>query len=937
MPFKVASDDVIRAHLQRIVESPAFARSPQAARFLSFVVCEALSKRSETLKAYTIGVQALGIVGPRSDPDGVARMQASRTRRLLATYYEGLGRGDPLRIVLPTGSYVPSFVHLADDELTHGTRLPLLAIESVTIRTDHPEWSAMGEFTSQELCAVLERFDGLRVRLGLEGAERPQFALALQVLVREGKVRAIASLREVVTSERLWYDRFDGSIASLDGFSLGDLLANEVASRVADPTFGAVARVLRRRTGQASESNGPFAFCEYLASYSASSLRRALHSLQFSLLRDPESTSLRTAYAHANAAMFAISTGDRIDYLDVAEEQIRHVLASAPTSAHARFVKGFVHFHRREREAARHELRRAAQLNPLQLHSCAGAGMLLALMNDWKEGLGLVDSAYTRYPDAPGFFHLAHCTYHFFEGGDPEEAYRRSELFDTPDLVWTPLLKAVCLALLGRRYEASRAVSELIGVEPDFAKRARTYLSGYLYAESVVEAFISALREAGLRIGPVQSSPGGSERRLATHVQIVEDNEIRVGVLHSLTGTMAICERQLVHAAKLAIDEINATGGVLGRHVTALVEDGESRPDTFAAKARKLLVDDRVATLFGCWTSACRKAVRPVVEHFDSLLWYPVQYEGLERSRNIIYTGSCLNQQIEPATRWAIAEGKRRFFLVGSDYVFPRTANYLIRAILEGAGCEVLGEEYRPLGAGEFREIADRIRRLGPDFVFNTVNGEDNIALFHELANAGLSSENCPVMSFSMSELELPGLEGGANGHFACWSYFQSVDAPENLALLRRFRERYGEHEVLSDPAVTAYAQVHLWRQVAQNAGSFATDAMLQSVVGGELSLAGDTLEVRSNNHVKRRALIGRIRPDNQFDVVWGSSEAITPQPWLGVEESGLESRELLLDTLGRVPDIMQQKSALEREVARHVATVPASSRRFKSDRPPSK
>ncbi|MGC4066257.1 MAG: urea ABC transporter substrate-binding protein [Polyangiaceae bacterium] len=395
---------------------------------------------------------------------------------------------------------------------------------------------------------------------------------------------------------------------------------------------------------------------------------------------------------------------------------------------------------------------------------------------------------------------------------------------------------------------------------------------------------------------------------------------MRVGILHSISGTMAICERHLVQAARLAIDEINSAGGVLGCRVVGITEDGRSSPETFAQKARKLLHTDHVSSIFGCWTSACRKAVRPIVEHANALLWYPVQYEGLERSRNVIYTGSCLNQQIAPATHWALGEGYRRFFLVGSDYVFPRTANYLIRAIIEAAGGMIVGEEYRPLGEGGFRPVVDQIRRTSPDLVFNTVNGSDNLELFRELTEVGLSSSDCPVMSFSLSELELAGLAGLASGHFACWSYFHSVDDPANQELIRRFRSRYGDNEVLSDPTVTAYAQVHLWKQVVETAGSFETDALLGAIVGRELSLGGDTLEVRSNNHVKRRALIGRIRPDNQFDVVWRTKEAIAPQPWLGVEDADLPGQGLVMDALKGLSDVVDRHASLERELSQRVS-----------------
>ncbi len=933
MPSEELVPEVVLDHLRRVTASSTFARSPQAARFLAFVVEEVLAQRGEAIKAYTIGVQALGISGPRSDPDGGARMQASRTRKLLANYYSGPGRDDAVRIVLPTGSYQPYFepipVTLGDVQVTPHRIL----VEAFCIQSDCAEWAQSGEFFAGELSLALQRFDGIAVYAKCAPSDPVDLALTTHVQVRGERVRSVMSLRDNLTGGCLWHDRFDANAAQTDTFSFGEILASRIAPAIADPTMGVIARH-GRPARNVIDPLGRGSFHDFLVSGSLTALTRALRELQGAILREPDLLAQRIAFAHANAAMYAFCPDDRQDYLEIAEEQARQVLALAPNSSHARLVKGFVHFHRRESEAARHELLLSVQNNPLQMHTVGWAGMLTSLMGDWQQGLALVNATYERFPGAPGFYHLGHCAYHFFENGDPEEAYRRSELFDTPDVAWSPILRAVCLAVLGRRYEASRAVSELLSLDPEFPKRARTYLSGYLYAESLVEAFASALREAGLRIGPVQSRP--SPRRLqATATAYSDETEVRIGILHSLSGTMAICERHLVHAARLAIDEINAAGGVLGRHVTAVVADGESNPETFASRASKLVTQDGVVSIFGCWTSACRKAVRPIVEHHNLLLWYPVQYEGLERSRNIIYTGSCLNQQIEPATRWAIAEGKRRFFLVGSDYVFPRTANYLIRALVEGAGCEVVGEEYRLLGSGEFREIIERIKRVGPDFVFNTINGADNLEFFRELSAAKLSAAQCPVMSFSLSELELPDLQGGASGHFACWGYFQSVDAPENRELLRRFRERYGEHEVLSDPAVTAYAQIHLWKQVTESAGSFATEAMLQAIVGSELSLAGDTLEVRSNNHVKRRALIGRIRPDNQFDVVWGSNEAIAPKPWLGVEESNLDSQALLLETLGGVPDMVQQQAALEREIAQRLPVSHASVRRPRSDAPP--
>jgi urea ABC transporter urea binding protein len=918
-----------------VITSATFARSPQAAKFLVFVVEEVLARRGDEIKAFKIGVQALGISGPRSDPDGGARMQASRTRKLLASYYMGPGRGDQVRIVLPTGSYQPCFELVATDQEVAQLPARTIVVLPFVIHADADEWRSLGDFFAQELASALQRFDGVVVRTQACAGDSSELTLNTHVQVRADSVRTVVALRDG-SGACLWHDRMQTSTGDVDTMRFGERIANRVAPALVDATLGIAFRQNLPLAHRCRDPLGNARFRDYVISGSLEALKGSVRLLESAVLRNPMDLVQRTVLAHANAAMYALGADNRQEFLDVAEEQVRQVLALAPDSAHARFVKGFVHFHRREGEAARHELRLSVRCNPLQMHTVGGAGLLLALMGEWQEGLTLIDSVYSMFPNAPGFFHLAHCAYHFFENGEAEEAYRRSELFDTPELAWAPLLRAVCLAVLGRRYEASRAISELLTLVPDFNRHARTYLSGYLYAESLVEAFASALREAGLKIGPAQGRP--STRGALTVTAAAADNsEVRIGILHSLSGTMAICERHLAQAARFAVDEVNAAGGVLGRHVTAVVEDGASNPLGFSNKAHKLITQDEVVGIFGCWTSACRKAVRPIVEHHNLLLWYPVQYEGLERSRNIIYTGSCLNQQIEPATRWAIAQGKRRFFLVGSDYVFPRTANYLIRALVEGAGGEVIGEEYRPLGAGGFREVVERIKRVAPDLVFNTINGSDNLEFFRELANAGLNADQCPVMSFSLSELELPDLKGGASGHFACWGYFQSVDVPENRELLRRFRERYGEHEVLSDPAVTAYAQIHLWKQVAETANSFDTDTMLRAIVGSELSLGGDTLEVRSNNHVKRRALIGRIRPDNQFDVVWGSHEAIAPKPWLGVEESNLDSQALLLETLGGVPEMMNQKAELEREIAQHLPVAHSNARRSRSDFPPAR
>jgi urea transport system substrate-binding protein len=236
--------------------------------------------------------------------------------------------------------------------------------------------------------------------------------------------------------------------------------------------------------------------------------------------------------------------------------------------------------------------------------------------------------------------------------------------------------------------------------------------------------------------------------------QGLAQGEVKVGVLHSLTGTMAISEVTVKNATLLAIEEINARGGVLGRKLIPVVEDGASDPATFAQKAQKLIQQDKVATVFGGWTSASRKAMLPVFERLGNLLWYPVQFEGNECSPNIMYTGAQPNQQILPALDWALEKGYKKFFLVGSDYVFPRTANLILKRHIEARKGVVSGEEYVPLGGTDFSSVVNKIRAARPDVIFNTINGDSNVAFFKQMAAAGLTPDKLPVMSFSIAEQE---------------------------------------------------------------------------------------------------------------------------------------------------------------------------------------
>lgn len=396
--------------------------------------------------------------------------------------------------------------------------------------------------------------------------------------------------------------------------------------------------------------------------------------------------------------------------------------------------------------------------------------------------------------------------------------------------------------------------------------------------------------------------------------------ELKIGILHSLTGTMASSERPLVNAALLAVEEINAQGGVLERQLEPCVADGASDPESFAYQTGKLLDEDHVATLFGCWTSASRKAVRPVVERADSLLWYPVQYEGLEQSPHIIYSGSCPNQQIDPAVHWALAKGWRRCLLVGSDYVFPRTANLLIASLLRANGGNVLGDYYAPFGGEDFTDLIRRLRALRPQVIFNTLNGDSNLGLFRQLHAAGFDAGELPVISFSITEDLQHRIAGGGMGHYACAGYFQSLDTPANREFLKRFQARFGADQTVSDAVVAAYNQVHLWRLAVEAAKTTERTAILEQLPRLRFAGAGGDVRVMPNHHLRKEALIGCARPDGQFDIVWRSDGAIDPKPWLGVEDLELESRQTVLETMRQLPNMFHYASQLETEITRRQA-----------------
>jgi len=353
-------------------------------------------------------------------------------------------------------------------------------------------------------------------------------------------------------------------------------------------------------------------------------------------------------------------------------------------------------------------------------------------------------------------------------------------------------------------------------------------------------------------------------------------------VLHSLTGTMATSGTSVVDATLFALDELNQAGGVLGRPIKPIVVDGRSDWPTFAREARRLLAQEKVCTVFGCWTSAGRKSVKPVFEEFDHLLLYPVQYEGLETSPAIVYLGAAPNQQILPAVEWAVRTLKRkRFFLVGSGYVFPRAANAILKDRLKQEGAEVVGEEYLPLGSQQAEAVVAAIARAKPDMILNTINGDSNTAFFRALRAAGLTPADTPTLSFSVGEQELRSLNpADLAGDYAAWTYFQSLATPENQDFVRRFHAKYPQRSI-TDPMETAYLGVKLWAQAVDEAQSLDPKKIRRALLnqrlrgpGGEVRIDPDT------QHCFRTPRIGQIQADGQFKVVWTAPAPVRPEPY---------------------------------------------------------
>ncbi len=392
-------------------------------------------------------------------------------------------------------------------------------------------------------------------------------------------------------------------------------------------------------------------------------------------------------------------------------------------------------------------------------------------------------------------------------------------------------------------------------------------------------ATVAALTACGAKTSDSASAPSDGA------VVDTSGPTVKVGLLNSLSGTMAISEVTVRDSLKLALDEINAAGGVLGKQLTPVSEDGASDWPTFAEKAQKLISQDKVAAIFGCWTSASRKAVKPVFEKNKSLLFYPVQYEGLEQSPYIFYTGATTNQQIVPALDYLKAQGKTSLYLVGSDYVFPRTANKIIKAYAAANGMTVLGEDYAPLGSTEFSTITNKVKAAGASAVFNTLNGDSNVAFFKEYKSAGLTAATMPVVSVSIAEEEVKSI--GTQylaGQYTAWNYYQTTTGAANDKFVKAYKAKYGADKPTSDPMEAAYVSVYLWKAMVEKAGSFEIAKVKAAADAGGITFdapEGLVTVDGATQHVYKTARIGKIGDDGLIKEVWNSGSPVKPDPYL--------------------------------------------------------
>jgi urea ABC transporter urea binding protein len=377
-------------------------------------------------------------------------------------------------------------------------------------------------------------------------------------------------------------------------------------------------------------------------------------------------------------------------------------------------------------------------------------------------------------------------------------------------------------------------------------------------------------------------APYGFVRNIA---KAQEGDTIKIGILHSLSGTIAIIERSLANAELLAIEEINAKGGVMGKKLEPVVEDPQSMVQVFNDKAKKLLLEDKVAAVLGCYTSASRQSVLPVFEKYNGLLLYPTLYEAQECSKNCFYTGAVPNQQLDDFVPWILNTlGRKKFYLIGANYIYPKETNREVKALLEKHGGEHVAEEYSPLGHTEFSTNINKIAASGCDVVFSTLVGDQVIAFYKQFRQFGITADVLPICTPITTEQEILAMGAeNALGHYTSFNYFQSVDSPENESFVKRYKAKYGENEVTNAVMEAAYFQTYLLAQAIESAGTTDTDALIFEGLPGQEFVApqGKVKIDEKNHHTWLWARIGQANEQGQFDVVWKSEDWIRPDPWV--------------------------------------------------------
>lgn len=391
----------------------------------------------------------------------------------------------------------------------------------------------------------------------------------------------------------------------------------------------------------------------------------------------------------------------------------------------------------------------------------------------------------------------------------------------------------------------------------------------------------SFVRKAGLAIAAASgvSVPEIVLRRSPT---FAAGNTIRIGILYSLSGTIAIIEKSLHDAALMAIDEINAKGGIDGRKIEPVIKDPASDPNVFNEKAKELVEQDRVNLIMGCYTSASRKAVLPVVERENALLWYPTLYEGEECSSNVIYTGQVPNQQLERFVPYIVKSRGRKVYLIGSNYIYPKVTNQAVKALLAKNGGTVAGEEYAPLGTSEFSTTINKIARAKPDAVFSDLVGDSVVAFYKQYRDAGITSHDIPIYSPITTEEEIQAMgPENAVGHYTSFDYFQSIDTVENKAFVANFKSRYGKDRVTNAVMHAAYFQTFLLAQAIAKAHSTETTAVRKGALGQSFKSPEGIVSIDARNqHTSLFERVGRANDRGQFDIVYDSKHSIAPQPW---------------------------------------------------------